>query len=110
MRALFSAWAFFPESKTAQVGKAFLAHVQAWSTSESCSEDSTEGCVGDRELYLARVYETLACAYAINGKRKDALANMDLCSGLDPKNKSFLERREEWKKRDQKSKFIHFSH
>ena len=95
------------------VAQATLVAVQGWSTKASCGEGCecpgcTQGCVGDeygsgrlakRELYVARAYEALACAYELNGKRKDALAAIDSSLELDPENEVYQSRREALKKR-----------
>jgi|GEM_PF-1912153 len=89
-----------------EVAEAVVASVESWSTSEGCGEGCycdgcTEGCVGEgemlakRELYVARALDTLACAYAMNGKRKDALAAIDRSLTIDPENEHLQARREE---------------
>jgi len=95
------------------VAKATLASVQSWSTKPGCGEGCecggcTEGCIGDeygserlvkRELYVARAYEALACAYELNGKKKDAMAAIDASLQLDPENEVYQSRRASLKKR-----------
>lgn len=94
-----------------EVALASLESVQAWSTSQGCGEGCycggcTEGCVGEegemlesRELYVARALETVACAYAMNNKRKDAIAAIDRSLAIDPENAVFVERKKELEKR-----------
>lgn len=90
-----------------EVAEASFASVQTWSTEEGCGEGCycdgcTEGCVGEdgemlerRELYVARALDTLACAYAMNGKKRDAIASIDRGLAIDPENEQLLERKEE---------------
>ncbi len=96
-----------------EVAQATLASVQGWSTKTGCGDGCqcggcTEGCVGDeygsqrlakRELYVARAYAALACAYELNGKKKDAIAAIDSSLELDPQNEVYQSRREALKKR-----------
>jgi hypothetical protein len=50
-----------------------------------------------RDLYVARALDNLACAFSLNGKRRDALKANERSLVLDPENESFLARRAELK-------------
>lgn len=95
-----------------RVAKQSLESVELWQDAEGCGEGCrcggcTSGCVGDKwdselkpkQLYLARSYDTLARAYSLNGKRKDALAANAKSLELAPESEQFTARREELKKR-----------